>query len=158
MHRSLPLIVLTALLLSPLACSSKKAPDQSAVRSKNILSVLREMSRSYETKDLDTFLSDVSEAYPDRAALAKALTAVFGKYETIHFNIQYTRLIIMIEQKGPIRATFTWDAEWKMPGGSALKDGGRVTFVFDAGSFKLLSIDGKNPFLARPGETPGGKP
>jgi len=158
MRRSLSLIVMTTLLLSLFACGSKKAPDQSAVRSKNVLSVLREMSRSYEKKDLDTFLSDVSAAYPDRAALAKTLTAVFGKYETIHFNIQYARLIILIEQKGPIRATFTWDAEWQMPGGSALKDGGRVTLVFDAGSFKLLSIDGKNPFLARPGETPGGKP
>jgi len=155
MRRSLFLIVLTALLLSPLACSSKKAPDQSAMRSKNILSVLREMSRSYEQKDLDTFLSDVSAAYPDRAALAKALAAVFGKYETIHFNIQYTRLIILIEQKGPIKATFTWDAEWQRTGGSTLKDGGRVTLVFDAGSSKLLSIDGKNPFLAQPGETPG---
>jgi hypothetical protein len=155
MHRSLSVIVLTALLLSPLACSSKKAPDQSAVRGRNILSVLREMSRSYETKDLDTFLSDVSDTYPDRAALAKALTAVFGKYETIHFNIQYTRLIILIEQKGPTRAMFTWDAEWQKPGGSALKDGGRVTMVFDTGSNKLLSIDGKNPFLAQPGETPG---
>ncbi len=158
MHRSLPLIVLTAFLLSSLACSTKKAPDQSAVQSKNILSVLREISRSYETKDLDAFLSDVSDTFPDRAALSKSLKGVFGKYETIHFNIQYARLIIFVEQKGPIRSTFTWDAEWHMPGRTALKDGGRVTFVFDAGSFKLLSIDGKNPFLAQPGETPGGKP
>ncbi len=157
MRRLLPLTLLIALLVSSAACSSKKAPDQTATQSKNVLSVLRELSRFYEKKDLDAFLSDVSPAYPDRAAFAKALTAVFGKYETIQFNIQYSRLIILIEQKGPLRATFTWDAAWQLPGGKLLKDGGRVTLVLDQGNFKLLSIDGKNPFLAQPGETPGAK-
>ncbi len=154
MHRSLSVVVLTALLCSSFACSGKKAPEQSFVQSKSILTVLREMSRTYEKKDLDSFLSDVSSAFPQRAEFAKSLTAVFGKYETIHFNIEYTRLIILIEHKGPIKATFTWDGEWATSGG-ALKDGGRVTFVLDPDSFKLLSIDGKNPFLAQPGETPG---
>ncbi len=154
MHRSLPIIVLTALLCSSLACSSKKAPEQSFVQSKSVLASLREMSRTYEKKDLDSFLSDVAPAFPQRADFAKSLTAVFEKYETIHFNIEYTRLIILIEQKGPMKATFTWNAEWSRAGG-AVKDGGRVTFVLDQDSFKLLSIDGKNPFLAQPGETPG---
>ncbi len=157
MHRLLPLAILIALLVSPISCSSKRAPDQAATQSKNVLSALREMSRFYEKKDLDAFLSDVSPTYPDRALFAKALTAVFGKYETIQFNIQYARLIILIEQKGPIRATFTWDAAWQLSGGNLLKDGGRVTLVLDPGNFKLLSIDGKNPFLAQPGETPGAK-
>ncbi len=157
MHRFLSLIFLIVLVVSSTACSSKKAPDQAATQSKNVLSVLREMSRFYEKKDLDAFLSDVAATYPDRAAFAKALTAIFGKYETIQFNIQYSRMIILIEQKGPIRATFTWDAAWQLSGGAILKDGGRVTFVLDPGNFKLLSIDGKNPFLAQPGETPGAK-
>ncbi len=158
MHRLLPVIFLATLLISSAACSSKKAPDQSAVQSRTVLTVLRELSRAYEKKDLDAFLSGVSAAYPDRAAFAKALAIVFGKYETIHFNIQYSRLIILIEQKGPIRTTFTWDAEWLISGSNIMKDGGRVTLVFDPENFKLLSIDGKNPFLAQPGETPGGKP
>jgi hypothetical protein len=66
-------------------------------------------------------------------------------------------MIIMIEQTSQMRVTFTWDAEWLASGGASVKDGGRVTMVFEPGDFKLLSIDGKNPFLARPGETPGGK-
>ncbi len=155
MHRLLPLTFLIALLVVSPACSSKKAPDQAATQSKNVLSALREMSRSYEKKDLDAFLSDVSPAYPDRAAFAKALTAVFGKYDAIQFNVQYGRLIILIAQKGPIRATFTWDAAWHMSGGAILKDGGRVTLVLDPDTFKLISVDGRNPYLAQPGETPG---
>ncbi len=157
MHRVLPLTLLAIFLLFAAACSSKKAPDQSAVQSKNVLSVLRDMSRSYENKDLDAFLSDVSPAYAGKAEFAKAVAAVFGKFETIHFSVQYTRLIILLEYKGPIKATFTWEGEWLMSGGGVVKDGGRVTLVFDPGTVKLISIDGKNPFLAQPGETPGGK-
>jgi hypothetical protein len=137
------------------ACSGKKPPEQAAVKSKNVLSVLRGMNKAYEQKDLDAFMSDVSASFPDQAAFAKSLTGVFAKYETVHFNIQYARMLILIEDKGPIRTTFTWDAEWLSSKGGALKDGGRVTLVFDSGSFKLISIDGKNPFLAQPGETPG---
>ena len=147
MSRTLSLLVIAALLLTASACSSKKPPELSAIRSKNVLSALREMSASYEKKDLSAFMSDVSVGFRDREAFAKSLTAVFAKYETIRFNIQYTKMLIMIEEKGPIRATFNWDAEWLAAGGTTQKNGGRVTLVFDPGSFKLQSIDGKNPFV-----------
>ena len=155
MSRLLSFLTVVMLLLSASACSGKKPPEQTAVKSRNILSVLREMRKSYEQKNLDAFLSDVSSAYRDRESFAKSLTAVFSKYETIHFNIQYAKMIIMIEGKGRIRATFTWDGEWTAAGGTMVKDGGRVTLVFEPDSFKLASIEGKNPFLAQPGETPG---
>ena len=158
MNRIPALFAVFAVLIMFPACSGKKPPEQAAVKSKNVLFVLRGMNKSYEQKDLDAFMSDVSADFPGRVAFAKSLTEVFSKYETVHFNIQYAKMLVMIEEKGPVRATFTWDAEWLTAGGSAVKDGGRVTLVFEPDSFKLASIDGKNPFLAQPGETPGGKP
>lgn len=155
MNRVTALFAVFAVVVIFPACSGKKPPEQAAVKSKNVLSVLRGLDKSYEQKDLDAFLSDVSEGFPDRPAFKKSLTEVFSKYETVHFNIQYAKMLIMIEEKGPIRTTFTWDAEWLTAAGSAVKDGGRVTLVFEPDGFKLASIDGKNPFLAQPGETPG---
>jgi hypothetical protein len=156
MNRILSFCIIIVMILASFACSGKKPPEQAAVRSKNVLSVLREMNTSYEKKDLDAFMADVTGAYPDRDRFAKTLATVFAKYETIRFNVHYAKMIITIEQKGPVRATFTWDAEWKMSGGATMKDGGRVTLVFETGTFKLASVDGKNPFLAQPGEAPAG--
>jgi hypothetical protein len=147
MIRVLSVLTILSLLLTSTACSSKKPLDASALKSKNVLSVLKEMSASYEKKDLRTFLSDVSDGFRDREAFAKSLNAVFSRYDTIRFNIQYTKMLIMIEEKGQIRTAFNWDAEWLAAGGALQKNGGRVTFVFDPGNFKLLSIDGKNPFV-----------
>jgi hypothetical protein len=147
MSRMLSFLTILSLLLTSTACSAKKPLEPSALKSKNVLSVLKEMSASYEKKDLSAFLSDVSDGFRERETFAKSLTAVFAKYEAIHFNIQYTKMLIMIEEKGQIRAAFNWDAEWLAAGGAMQKNGGRVTFVFDPGNFKLLAIDGKNPFV-----------
>jgi len=152
MYRALSLLVMTALLLTPAACSEMKTPDPSAIQGKNILSTLRTMSRSYEQKDLKAFMSDVTNRYPERETFSKSLATAFSKYETIHFNIQYSKMLITVKEKTQIRASFNWDAEWLGTKGISQKNGGRVTLVFDAGSFKLIDIDGKNPFI--PVETP----
>ncbi|HUI46076.1 MAG TPA: hypothetical protein VL122_08875 [Nitrospirota bacterium] len=155
MRRFVILLFSIAFLMASFACSSKKLPEQVAVKSKNILTSLREMTQAYEKKDLNTFLSGISDQYRDRAVFAKSLTGVFAKYENIHFNIQYTRMIILIELNGQIAVTFTWDAEWQTAGGASVKDGSRVTLIFEPKNNKLLSIEGKNPFLVQPGEAPG---
>jgi hypothetical protein len=155
MRRLVTLLLSMVFLMASFACSGKKLPEQAAVKSKSALTSLREMTQAYEKKDLAAFLSGISDQYHDRDAFAKSLTGVFAKYETIHFNIQYTRMIILIEQNGQIATTFTWDAEWQTAGGASVKDGARVTLVFEPKNNKLLSIEGKNPFLAQPGETPG---
>ncbi len=147
MYRALSLLVTTALLLTLTACSEKKTPDPAAIQGKNILSILRAMSRSYEQKDLKSFMSDVTNRYPDREEFSKSLATVFSKYETIHFNIQYSKMLITVKEKTQIRASFNWDAEWLGTRGISQKNGGRVTLVFDAGSFKLIGMDGKNPFI-----------
>lgn len=157
MKRSSSLIILLACLVVLSNCSSKKPPEPSAVKSKNILSVLRDMDAAYEKKNLASFMSSITADFRDRAGLEKSLAAVFAKYELIAFNIQYAKMTIFVDQQGQMKTTFTWDAEWHATGGAIVKDGGRVTMVFEPANYKLVSIDGKNPFLAQPGETPGAK-
>ena len=65
----------------------------------------------------------------------------------MEFTIQYTKMFIMIEDKGMARATFNWDSGWQTAGGSILKNSGRATFVFDTKDGRLVLIEGKNPFL-----------
>ena len=113
------------------------------------------MNKAYEQKDLDAFLSDVSASYPGRASFAKSLAEVFAKYETIHFNVQYAKMIIMIEQKGPVRTTFTWDAEWQMAGGGTMKDGGRVTLVFEPGGLQACLDRREKPLPCPAGRNAG---
>jgi hypothetical protein len=155
MKRLLSLLAITIIIFTASACGGKKPPEQAAVKSKNVLSALRDMGRAYEKKDLTSFMADVSPVYGDREVFSKSLSVVFSRYETIHFNIQYTKMLIMVEEKGRIKAAFNWDAEWLVAGGTAQKNGGRVTLVFEPENFKLLSIDGKNPFVPQPVETPG---
>ena len=152
MNRMLSLLAVTALLFTASACGGKKPPEQTAVRSKNVLSALRNISAAYEKKDLSSFMANVAPAYRGREALSNSLAAVFSKHEAIHFNIQYTRMLIMVEEKGLIKASFNWDGEWLAKEGTTQKNGGRVTLVFEPESFKLVSIDGKNPFVPQPGE------
>ncbi len=158
MKRTRTLFVIFASFAVISACSTNKPPELAAVNSKHVLASLRDMTQAYEKKNADLFLANVSADFPGRAAFSSTLTRVFAKYETIHFTVQHSKMLILIEEKGRVRVTFTWNAEWIEAGGSTVKDGGRTTLVFEPDSFKLASIDGKNPFLAQPGETPGSKP
>jgi len=148
-------LAITALLFTTSACSGKKTPDQSAVKGRNILAVLKDLRSTYEKKNLSAFMDNVAPGYQDREALSKSLADVFLKNETIHFNIQYTKMLITVEEKGPIKATFNWDGEWIAVGGTTQKNGGRATMVFAPESSKLMSIDGKDPFVPQPVEMPG---
>ena len=147
MDRILVLIITATLLLASVACSEKKLPAVAATKSKNMLTVLRELDDAYRKKDLAHFMAQVAPLYPDREALASSLTTVFSKFETVSLNIQYTKMLIMIEEKGTVRTTFNWEGAWQKAGGDVQKDGSRATLVFAPGDFKLLAIEGKNPFL-----------
>jgi hypothetical protein len=157
MKRVLILFALFTLVTAVSACSEKKPPEPAAVKSRNILSVIRSLNKSYEKKDLAGFLSDVADNYADRDVLIRSLTALFSKYEVIHFNIQYTKMLIMVQDKGPIKASFNWDGEWVVSGGALQKNSGRTTLMFDPVNFKLQAIEGKNPFVLQQGEMPGNK-
>lgn len=147
MNRMLVLIITATLLLAAMACSEKKLPAVAATKSRNMLSVLRELNDAYQKKDLADFMAQVAPLYPEREALSSSLATVFSKFETVSLNIQYTKMLVMIEEKGTVRTTFNWEGAWHKAGGDVQKDGSRVTLVFAPGDFKLLAIEGKSPFV-----------
>jgi hypothetical protein len=155
MNRIAALLAIAMMLFTTSACSAKKPPEQTTVRSKNVLAALRDMQSAYEKKSLSSFMDNVATGFKDREALSLAIAAVFLKNESIRFNIQYTKMIIVVEEKGPIKVSFNWDGEWHAVGGTTQKNSGRATLVFDPGSFKVVSIDGKDPFVPVPAEIPG---
>jgi len=155
MNRIVFFLLLSSLLLSVAACSSKKPPEQSAILGNKVISTLQNMSHAYENKDLSAFMGQVANSYKDRQDFMKSLESVFAKYETVRFTIQYTKMLITVEYKDTTKAAFNWDSEWQTAGGSVQKNSGRSTFVFDPRETRLVSIDGKNPFVPQPAETPG---
>lgn len=155
MKRLFTILAVTALLFTTAACSAKKPTDPSAIKGRSVLSALRDLRSAYEKKDLSSFMDNLAPGYQDREAFSRSLAEVFLKNETIRFNIQYTKMLITVEEKGPIKATFNWDGEWTAVGGTTQKNGGRVTLVFEPGGVKLMSIEGKDPFVPQPVEMPG---
>jgi hypothetical protein len=150
-----PLLILLALtVLVAITACGKKPPQQAAIQGQRILSAIRDITQAYEKKDLGSFMDAVAKDFSDRPSLEQAAGRVFTKYEAIRFTVQYTKMLMMIADRGNIRATFTWDGEWRTAGGKTVKDGARVTLVFDPRDYKLQAIEGKNPFV--PAESPGG--
>lgn len=147
MRRILSILAVTALLVFAAACSSKKPPTPAALQGNKTIAVLKDLSGMYEKKDLAGFMKLVSGSYKDRKEFSAALEAVFAKYEMVHFTVQYSKMFILVADKGPTRATFNWDSDWHTAGGSDVKNSGRATFVFDQKDSRLVSIDGKNPFI-----------
>lgn len=146
-------ILLLLLSLALVSSSCGKVPlGPAGLQGENVLAAVRDLTKSYEGRDLDAFMEKVSSAYPDREAFRTSLEKVFSAYQTISFKLHYTKMLIMIQDKGNIKVTFTWEGEWKTSGGKIVKDGARVTLVLDPGAYRLLGIDGKNPFL--PSEKP----
>jgi len=92
-------------------------------------------------------MEKVSPAFPDRDGFRRSVENVFSAYQTIRQKVQYTRLQITVPAKGDIKMTFTWEGEWHTLGGKIIKDGARSMLLLDKGTFKLLGIEGKNPYL-----------
>jgi hypothetical protein len=155
MSRIVFILLLSSVLLSGAACSSKKPPEKSAILGNKVILTLQDMSRAYEKKDLSAFMGQIANSYKNRQAFMESIESVFAKYETVRFTIQYTRMLITVEYKDTTKAAFNWDSEWQTAGGSVQKNSGRSTFVFDPRETRLVSIDGKNPFVLQPAEAPG---
>ncbi len=148
MKRYLSVTVIMLLVFGLSACGGEKKPPQpAAYLGKKILAAVSDLEHTYAKKDLGGFMAVIAKEYADREAFERAVKRTFSKYDTIHFSVQSTKMLIMVPDRGNIKAAVNWDGEWRTTRGDFLKDGGRVTLVFDPGSFRLLSIDGKNPFV-----------
>jgi hypothetical protein len=145
MNRILALLLLAVPLL--FASCAKEPLKQAGIQGEATLEAVRGLTSAYEHRDLEGFLDRVSPAYDGRETLRKEVEKVFAAYQNIGFTVQTRKMLFTVEHNGNIRATFTWEGEWRTTGGRIVKDGARVTFVLDAGTYKLLYIDGKNPFV-----------
>lgn len=125
---------------------------KAGLQGEGALAAIRDLTGAYEKRDLDSFMDKISTAYPDREGFRTAVEKIFFTYQTIGFKLHFTKILVMVQDKGNIKATFTWEGEWRTAGGRIVKDGARVTLVFDPGTYKLLAIDGKNMFI--PSDSP----
>ncbi len=154
MNRLFAILAMTVFLLFSSACSEKKPPTQASVIGSSVINSLRDLSHMFEKKNLPGFMNIVSDKFTNRQAFASSLESVFAKYDTVRFTVQYTKMLIAVDEQGMARAQFNWDSEWRTGGGDIQKNGGRVAFLFSKDS-KLLSIEGKSPFIPQPVETKG---
>ncbi len=150
------LLVLIAIInLLVLASCASTPPKQAAIQGEGALAAVRDLQKAYEKRDIDAFMDLVSSAYPGREAFRKDLEKTFAAYQTIQFSIQDTRMLVMVQYQGTIKTVFPWTAEWRSSGGKIVKDGGRVTLVHDPGTYKLLAVEGKNPYIPVEATMPG---
>jgi hypothetical protein len=155
MNRMFPVLTLTLLLLFSSACSENKPPTQAAVIGSTVISTLQDLSHMFEKKNLPGFMNMISDNFTDRQAFIGSLEAIFSKYDAVRFTVQYTKMLILIDEHGGTKAQFNWDSEWQTGGGGIQKDNGTVTFLFNPKDGKLLSIEGRNPFIPQPAQMPG---
>ena len=147
MNRILSLIIAVLMLLSAVACSKKTPPTQAALQTQGALLTLRDLTGAYEKKLLSSFMDKVSKDYPNRQAFSESVAGIFTKYDTIRFTVQYAKMVVMVDEKANMKVKFNWDGEWQTTGGKIVKDGGGVSFIFDPKGARLLSLEGKNPFV-----------
>lgn len=147
MKRSFATAVFT-LFFAVMSSSCGTVPlGKAGLQGESTLSAIRDLTGAYERRDIEAFMEKVASAYPEREVFRTSVEKLFATYQKIHFKLHFTKILVMIQEKGNIKATFTWEGEWQTAGGKIVKDGARVTLVFEPTTHKLLGIDGKNMFL-----------
>ena len=146
MKRSFAAGITLILALAISSCAT--APiGKAGLQAEGTLTAIRDLTGTYEKRDIDTFMEKVALAYPERDAFRKSVEKIFATYQTIRFKLHFTKILVYVQDKGNIKAVFTWEGEWQTTGGKIVKDGARVTLVLDPGTYKLVGIDGKNMFI-----------
>lgn len=141
-------IAVITLMLALMISSCGTVPlGKAGLQGEGTLAAIRDLTGAYEQRNLDSFMDKISTAYADREGFGKSVEKIFSTYQTIGFKLHFTKILVMVQDKGNIKATFTWEGEWRTAGGRIVKDGARVTLVLDPGTYKLLAIDGKNMFI-----------
>jgi hypothetical protein len=156
MHRWYALFILPLTVM--LASCAKEPLKQAGRQGEGILGSVRDLAKAYEQRDLEAFMDRIAPGFPGRDALRNDVENVFATYQNIRFTVQARKMLVAVEHKGNIKATFTWEGEWTTGGGRVVKDGARVTLVLDAESYKLLAVEGKNPFVPTVAPMPAREP
>lgn len=140
-------VLIAVITLMTIASCASNPPKQAALQGEGALTTVRDLKKAYEKRDIEAFMDLVATAYPGRDGFRRSVEKTFATYQSIQFTIQDTRMLVMVQYQGNVKTVFTWAAEWRTTGGKIVKDGGRVTLVHDPSSYKLLAIEGKNPYI-----------
>ena len=146
MHRLRTGIIALTLTIMATACATTPL-GKAGLKGEQTIAAVRDLTSSYEQRNIGAFMDKVSTAYPEREELRRSVERIFSLYQTIRFKVNYTKMVILVQEKGNVKVTFTWEGEWSTSGGKIVKDGARVTLVLDPGVYKLLGIEGKDPFV-----------
>lgn len=155
MKRTIFFSILSIAAFLSIASCARPPLKEAGLLGENTIAAVRDIAAAYEQREIDAFLEKISLSFPGREELRKSVESVFSTYQIIRHRIQYTRMLVTSVYKGNIKATYTWEGEWQTAGGKIVKDGARVTLVFDPKTYKLLDIEGKNPFIPQSGELLG---
>ena len=147
MFRKCTLLLLSLSLVLAASGCGKVALGPVGLQSEKILQAVRDLKGAYERRDIDAFMDKVATAYPDREGFQRTVEKIFSTYQNIRFRLHDNKMLVVIPDKGDIKATFTWEGEWKTAGGRIVKDGARITLVLEPGAYKLLAIEGTNMFV-----------
>ncbi len=151
MKQSFSAFIILVLTITLSSCGTVPL-EKAGLQGEGVLAAVRDLTSAYERRDLDAFMEKVAPAYPEREAFRTSVEKVFAAYQTIRLKLRFTKMLVIVQDKGNSKTTFTWEGEWSTPGGKIVKDGARVTLVFDPGVYKLLGIEGKNLYV--PSENP----
>jgi len=146
--------VITLLLVFVISSCATSPLGKAGLQGEGTLAAIRDLTGAYEQRKFDAFMEKISTAYPDRDGFGKSVDKIFSTYQIIRYKLHFTKIIVLVQDKGNIKATFTWEGEWKTTGGRIVKDGARVTLVFEPDGYKLVGIDGKNMFIPSDSPTP----
>lgn len=147
MNRLIALAAALFLSVSLAACGGKKPPDAAAYQGRKVLDTVRALAKTYQDKNAGGFMDEVAKDYPARDAFEASVKGVLGRFETVLFTFQNTKVLVLVPDRGSIKVEVNWDAEWRTNTGVMIKDGGRVTLVLDPKDFLLLAVEGRNPFV-----------
>jgi len=151
MKHSFTVVIVLLLALMTSSCSTVPL-GKAGLQGEGSLAAIRDLTGAYERRDLDAFMEKIAPAYPERETFRTSVEKIFSTYQIIRFKLHFTKILVMVQEKGNIKATFTWEGEWQTTGGRIVKDGARVTLVLDPNTYKLVAIDGKNMFI--PSDSP----
>jgi len=107
--------------------------------------LLKQLSRAYEKKSRDDFLSALNPASELRRFFEKQLEQDFAHFSEVDLSMFIERVEVQEKQ---VLMTVRWKGSWKVGPGSTRKQRGKSLFLWSPRKDpKLLEILGRSPFV-----------
>src|SRR5512139_3079855 len=92
-----PCIRNIALTLTILVAACATTPlGKAGLQGETTLAAVRDLTSSYEQRNINAFMDKVSTAYPERDELRRSVERIFSLYQAIRFKVHYTKMIVLV--------------------------------------------------------------